>query len=154
MFASLRNQFSNYRTSSLCFDIEKKHHYRSFRSLRFDIHAIKSWLYLFITWKFWIWSEIEYAAGHTFSDISVQTFRITFFLLSQLFLKLFYWINMFIFTQQWEDDMRTYIETQLDFYQRPQRPVRPPLGQPLLPPLGWGTVTPLPWHHFGKSRLN
>ncbi len=110
MFASL----SNYRTSSLRFDIEKKHHYRSFRSLRFDIHAIKSWLHLFITWKFWIWSEIEYAAGHTFSDIYVQTFRLTFFWLSQL-----------------------------DFYQRPQWPVRQPLGQPLLPPLGWGTVTPL-----------
>ncbi len=37
MFASLRNQFSNYQTSSLRFDIEKKHHYRSFRSLRFAL---------------------------------------------------------------------------------------------------------------------
>ncbi len=35
MFASLRNQFSYYRTSSLRFDIEKKHHYGSFWSLRF-----------------------------------------------------------------------------------------------------------------------
>ena len=39
MFASLRNKFSNYRTSSLRFDIEKKRYYRSFRSLRFDIYG-------------------------------------------------------------------------------------------------------------------
>jgi hypothetical protein len=53
MFASLQNQFSKYWKSSLRFDIEKKHHYRSFRSLRFIIHAIKgTWQWGGIFWGF------------------------------------------------------------------------------------------------------